>query len=99
MSQLSLFSGPNLRGPDLFDEPMIYSFKDFTSRQKSRSTDKVADRAKLQKENQSCPGCSRITVKPIELRDGQIGRNGARIAGTGTLVGFTCHACGHEWPV
>ena len=42
---------------------------------------------------------SRITVDAIELQDGIIGRNGARVFGTGTIVGFSCHACGHEWPV
>ena len=82
MSQLSLFAGSDLRGPDLIDEPQIFSFKDFTALRHSRNINKVADRARLQKENQSCPGCSRITVKAIELRDGQIGRNGARISGT-----------------
>lgn len=94
MSQLSVFAGP-----DLIDEPLIYSFKDFTAQTQNRVLNRVEARARLVKENQSCPCCSRITVDPIELRDGQYGRNGARIAGTGTIVGFTCHACGNEWPV
>lgn len=94
MSQLSLFAGP-----DLIDEPQIYSFKEFTSRLGEVVSNRTEQRARLVKENQTCRCCSRITVDPIELRDGNIGRNGARISGTGTIVGFTCHACGHEWPV
>jgi hypothetical protein len=32
------------------------------------------------------------------LNNGRLGRNGQMIRGTGTLVGFGCNACGHEWP-
>lgn len=93
MSQLTLFAGPELAD----DEPQIYSFRDFSQRLTAYQRHRVEDRARLVKQNQSCKSCRRITVEPIELRDGQIGRNGAAIAGTGTLVGFACRACGHEW--
>lgn len=48
--------------------------------------------------NSSCPACRRVTVEPIELNDAQISRNGAVRWGTATVVGFSCNACGHEWP-
>lgn len=97
MSQFSVFAGP-----DLTEEPLIYSFKDYTSQKKSAQKNPhvisfVEERARLRKKNQSCPCCNRITVEPVELRDAQFGRNGARIAGTGTIVGFSCNACGNEW--
>lgn len=94
MSQLSIFAGP-----DLINEPQIYSFKEFSTRLKTIDFRRAESRARLLKQNQCCPSCSRITVEPIELRDGDIGRNGARIPGTGTVVGFNCNGCGHEWPV
>ncbi|MBT5017491.1 hypothetical protein OAH05_00265 [bacterium] len=92
MSQLSVFSGP-----DLIEEPLIYSFKDYASQKKSHVISFVEERARLRKKNESCPCCNRATVEPVELRDAQYGRNGARIAGTGTIVGFSCNACGNEW--
>ena len=92
MSQLSLFAGP-----DLIEEPVIDSFKEYSSRKSSHVINFVEESARLKKKNQSCPCCNRITVETIELRDGQYGRNGARIAGTGTIVGFSCNACGNEW--
>ncbi len=94
MSQLSVFAGP-----DLIEEPQIFSFKEYASKANQNRSIRVEQRARLQKENQSCPCCSRVTVEPVELKDAQYGRNGAKIAGTGTLVGFSCNACGHEWPV
>lgn len=93
MSQLSLFAGP-----DLVDEPLIYSFKEYSGHSQRHEDSRVAERARLERENQSCPSCNRITVDAIELQDGIIGRNGARVFGTGTIVGFSCNACGHEWP-
>lgn len=95
MSQLSVFAGP----VEQYDEPQILSFIEFASRLRVFEFSRAETRARQLKENQSCPHCTRITVEPIELRDGQIGRNGAMIPGTGTLVGFSCNACGHEWPV
>ncbi|QDT34283.1 hypothetical protein [Thalassoglobus polymorphus] len=94
MSQLSLFAGP-----DLIEEPQIFSFKEYASKSKGFRSTGIEQRARLRKENQSCPCCSRVTVEPVELEDSQYGRNGAKIAGTGTIVGFSCNACGHEWPV
>ncbi|MEW4487602.1 hypothetical protein AB1L42_05945 [Thalassoglobus sp. JC818] len=94
MSQFAIFSGPAL-----CDQPEIYSFSEFAGRLKSSTQQRAEDRARLEFRNRTCPHCDRTTVDPIELRDGQFGRNGAMIPGTGTLVGFGCHACGHEWPV
>lgn len=78
--------------------PQILSFSDFAPRFSRPVCSQVQDRARIEFHNQSCPLCRRATVESIELRDGQIGRNGAMIPGTGTLVGFSCNACGHEWP-
>ncbi|MCA8998744.1 MAG: hypothetical protein KDA80_17220 [Planctomycetaceae bacterium] len=81
------------------EEPQIYSFAAFAN-VRSRKVDIAPhQRAKLEHQNRCCPICRRATVEPVELRNGQIGRNGQMIPGTGTLVGFSCNGCGHEWPV
>lgn len=95
MSQLTLVAGPDV----LEDEPRILSFLDFAPHFQRRRQSAADDRARMELRNRSCPLCRRITVESIELRDGRLGRNGASIPGTGTLVGFSCNACGHEWPV
>lgn len=93
MSQLAL-----VVDYDLHDEPQIYSFAEFASR-REETLCFVSEKARLQKQNQNCPICNRVTVESIELNNGTLGRNGRMIPGTGTLVGFSCNACGHEWPL
>jgi hypothetical protein len=92
MSQLAL-----VVADDYCEEPRIYSFQEYASQQ-PRTISIVSERARRQLHNRSCPICNRITVEPIELNNGILGRNGRMIPGTGTLVGFSCNACGHEWP-
>jgi len=92
MSQLAVVSHD-----DLHEEPQIYSFMEFANR-REQTLSFISERARLQKQNQCCPICNRVTVESIELNNGTLGRNGRMIPGTGTLVGFSCNACGHEWP-
>lgn len=82
---------------DVSDEPRILSFQAFASERSHRHL--TADsRARAEFHNRCCTICNRVTVESIELRNGRIGRNGRMIPGTGTLVGFCCNSCGHEWP-
>jgi hypothetical protein len=80
------------------EEPQILSFSSFAPHFSRPVHSEVQDRARIEFHNRCCPLCRRATVESIELRDGLVGRNGAMIPGTGTLVGFSCNACGHEWP-
>lgn len=89
MSQLTLC--------EIADEPQILSFQDFASHRRTQSLTAV-ERARAEFHNRACPICCRSTVEPIELKNGRLGRNGRMVPGTGTLVGFSCTACGHEWP-
>lgn len=81
------------------DEPRILSFLEFAAHLSPAGKTPVDERARAEYHNRSCAICNRATVEPIELRDGRLGRNGRMIPGTGTLVGFSCNGCGHEWPV
>ncbi|SFI97061.1 hypothetical protein [Planctomicrobium piriforme] len=79
------------------DEPRIYSFAEFAT-QRAPRTIAADERARVEFRNRCCPICNRVTVESIELNNGNLGRNGRMVPGTGTLVGFSCNACGHEWP-
>ncbi|WP_437187562.1 hypothetical protein SH668x_000960 [Planctomicrobium sp. SH668] len=93
MSQFALVSDY-----DVIEEPRILSFVEFSSQRQRPSSPSVDQRARLQMSNSCCPICNRVTVESIELNNGILGRNGRMVPGTGTLVGFSCNACGHEWP-
>jgi hypothetical protein len=54
-------------------------------------------RARQEFHNQSCPSCGRVTVEPIELNDSSLGRNGCVVAGSATVIGFSCNACHEMW--
>lgn len=90
MSQLALVSHCDA------EEPRILSFLEFAGQRKRPFS--TNERARVQLQNRSCPICNRVTVESIELNNGFLGRNGRMVPGTGTLVGFSCNACGHEWP-
>jgi hypothetical protein len=99
MSQLSLYR-PSLEIEDVEDDlPRILSFADFAVRRRMRDGLELLTRVRLERANQQCPCCRRVSVAPIELADSARNRNGASIPGTATIVGFRCHACRHEWPV
>lgn len=93
MSQLALVSHA-----ELHEEPRILSFQKFAST-RNDTPRTITQRARLQLKNRCCPICDRVTVESIELNNGILGRNGRMVPGTGTLVGFSCNACGYEWPV
>lgn len=90
MSHLSLFDGPEV------DVPQILSFVDYVSTQR-KSTSHIQAQIRLRQKNRSCPKCNRVTVDPVEMHDGQIGRNGAIIPLSNTVIGFSCYSCGNEW--
>ncbi len=79
------------------EHPRIYSFIEYASKRILKMP-AVQDRARTELRNRCCPICNRATVDSIELNDGRLGKNGRMIPGTGSLVGFSCNACGHEWP-
>lgn len=94
MSQLSVF-----RPSGVDDSPRILSFASFAARVKSQQIFDVVTRARLEHHNRVCPTCGRVAVKPVEMNDPVLNRNGAVIPRTATLAGFTCQCCGNTWAV
>lgn len=97
MVNLSVYTGPVAA-----DEPHILSFTELAPKVKRlrrfHAAHTSAVRARNELRNRVCPNCSRVTVEPVELHDGLLDKNGGFIPGSATLVGFSCNACGHEWP-
>ena len=59
-----------------------------------------AHRAKLIRDNATCPSCNHQDIEVLELEDAVISsRSRLPIPGTATIVGFHCNDCGVEWPV
>ena len=96
MSHLSLYRPPTAVEDE---DPQVLSFAEFTGRVRANRMLDVVTRARVERENSQCPCCQRITVRPLELADAVRNRNGARVPGTATIVGFRCTRCRHEWPV
>lgn len=94
MSQLSVF-----RPAETDDAPRILSFASFAARVRADQIFDVATRAKLEHHNKICPACGRVNVRPIELDDPSLGRNGGAIPRTATLAGFCCRTCRYTWSV
>lgn len=56
-------------------------------------------RAKALHANRTCTACGAGGVEPVLLSDGVRDGSGQQVPGSGTLVGFHCGRCEHEWPV
>ncbi|HLJ11245.1 MAG TPA: hypothetical protein VKU82_08650 [Planctomycetaceae bacterium] len=63
---------------------------------RTRERDLLA-RARLIHENRNCPECGRASAVPVDAQPALMFRNHMPVPGSGTLVGFACDCCGHEW--
>jgi hypothetical protein len=95
MSRLSICVPSDASGEEA---PQLLPFATSSIPFPARRTNDALARARLERDNRCCPHCGRVTVEPIELDDGLVGRSGGVIPGTATVVGFSCNACRHQWP-
>ena len=95
MSQLSLYCPP-VEVED--DEPRVFRLPNSPVACEPIGCSTSVTRARVEKENRACPCCHRASVQPLELGDAVRNRNGAKVPGTATVVGFRCSGCRHEWP-
>jgi hypothetical protein len=56
-------------------------------------------RARIIHENRCCEECGRASVVPVDAEPALAYRDSMPIPGSGTLLGFACECCGHEWRV
>jgi hypothetical protein len=54
-------------------------------------------RARIIHENRCCEECGRAAVVPVDAEPVLAYRDSMPVPGSGTLIGFACECCGHEW--
>ena len=57
----------------------------------------LLNRARIIHENRCCDECGRAAVVPVDAEPALAYRDSMPVPGSGTLIGFACECCGHEW--
>ncbi len=82
-------------------EPVILSFPRRTlsimGRIRPDSQRELLTRARIIHENRCCELCGRAAVVPVDAEPALAYGDSMPVPGSGTLVGFACECCGHEW--
>ena len=76
---------------------MILAFPRNAGRIGRNSQRELLARARILYENRFCPDCGRAAVVPVDSQPALSYRDHLPVPGTGTIVGFACESCGHEW--
>jgi hypothetical protein len=102
---LSLYAPADLdsaefNGDDTTDEsPVILSFRRRGARVPRHQQRALLVRARLIHENRCCPECGRASVVPVDSEPALAYRDSMPVPGSGSLLGFACDSCGHEWDI
>jgi len=99
---LSLYAPPDFDGDEgapADDSPVILSFHRRGARLTRNPQRALLIRARLIHENRCCPECGRAAVVPVDSEPALAFRDSMPVPGSGTLVGFACDSCGHEWEI
>jgi len=99
---LSLYAPPDFDGDEgapADDSPVILSFHRRGARLTRNPQRALLIRARLIHENRCCPECERAAVVPVDSEPALAFRDSMPVPGSGTLVGFACDSCGHEWEI
>lgn len=78
-------------------EAVIIPFPRVAARLQQDQNAELLSRARLVRDNSRCPACRRVAVEPVEAQPVLINRNWMPVPGTGTIIGFRCQCCEHEW--
>lgn len=68
-----------------------------SARRRQQGQQELLARARLIRENRTCPICNRAAVVPVNADQGVPAGNHMPVPGAGTIVGFECDCCGHTW--
>ena len=89
------------RESDEDDAPVILSFprisRSISGRIGKTPQRDLLTRARIIHENRCCLECGRASVVPVDAEPALAFRDSMPVPGSGTLVGFACECCGHEW--
>jgi len=93
----------DIEGDDPEGEPVILSFPRRSAAIMGRIGPNVQrdllTRARIIHENRCCEECGRAAVVPVDAEPALAFRDAMPVPGSGTLIGFACECCGHEWRV
>lgn len=84
---------------DANSEPVILSFPRIAGRIGPNRQHDLLLRARIIHENRCCEECGRASVVPVDAEPALAYRDSMPVPGSGTLIGFACDCCGHEWRV
>ena len=79
------------------DAPVMLSFPRIIGRIGPNPQRDLLARARIIHENRICEECGRAAVVPVDAEPALSFRDSMPVPGSGTLVGFACDSCGHEW--
>ena len=83
------------------DSPVILSFprigRSIGGRIGTLPQRDLLTRARIIHENRCCEECGRAAVVPVDAEPALAYRDSMPVPGSGTLIGFACDCCGHEW--
>jgi hypothetical protein len=79
--------------------PVILSFPRIAGRIGPSRQHDLLTRARIIHENRCCEECGRAAVVPVDAEPALAFRDSMPVPGSGTLIGFACDCCGHEWRV
>lgn len=83
------------------DAPVILKFPRIADRIAGRigpnSQRDLLDRARILHANRCCPDCGRAAVVPVDAEPAVAFRDSLAVPGMGTIIGFECDGCGHQW--
>lgn len=102
---LSLYPPSVAEGqPEVDDEgdgPVILKFPRVENRIAGRigpgSQRDILERARTLHANRLCVDCGRAAVVPVDAEPSVAFRDSTAVPGSGTLIGFHCDCCGHQW--
>ena len=80
-------------------EPVLLSFPRIAGRIGPNPQRDLLIRARIIHENRFCEDCGRASVNPVDAEPALAFRDSMPVPGSGTLIGFACDCCGHEWRV
>jgi hypothetical protein len=79
------------------EAPVLLAFPHKATHIARNSQGDLLNRARLIHENRCCPICDRAAVVPVNAEPMLRSRDQMPIPGAGSLVGFACDCCGHQW--
>ena len=88
------YGEPSHEGSVSDSDPVILPFDSSARRERNWG---LVDRIRWIRKNTQCPTCGKAHVELLSSGDRMLSRDQMPLPGAGTLFGFRCARCSHEW--